>query len=64
MKIKDLEVQIGVQVQQDHHHLQQIEVQDILQTLKNIIDSKVSYQHLSYSVRIYKHDTYDISLNK
>ena len=26
--------------------------------------NKVSYQHLSYSVRIYKHDTYDISLNK
>ena len=45
MKIKDLEVQIGVQVQQDHHHLQQIEVQDILQTLKNIIDNKVSCEH-------------------
>lgn len=26
--------------------------------------NKVSYQHLSYSVKIYKHDTYDISLNK
>jgi len=26
--------------------------------------NKVSYEHHSYSVRIYKHDTYDISLDK
>ena len=64
MKIKDLEVQIEVQVQQDQHHLQQIEVQDILQTLKNINYNKVSCGHHSYFVKIYKHDTYDISLNK
>ena len=37
------------------HHRKEIDI---------INCNKVSYEHHSYFVKIYKHDTYDISLNK
>ena len=55
-----IEIEIKIEVEVEVEVLLEINMIHI----HNIINNMVSCGHHSYFVKIYKHDTYDISLNK
>ena len=58
--IIEIEIEIKIEVEVEVEVLLEINMIHI----HNIINNMVSCEHHSYFVKIYKHDTYDISLNK